>query len=167
MLTREIPGDLLLERRAVLGVLATGLAIVWAAPSAIVAGKPDVPFPHLRTQEIATDLKVGYAVLLVDLNGDGFHELIRGIPGQNGDVLDQRGQVVGSIGGGTVAMLSKFMPHAGEQILAHYPDSKIRIWADRNAHDSSVALKRYADPFYAANQRLTAVGINMANLGGL
>jgi hypothetical protein len=136
---------------------------------------PDGRFHHERTEFVFKTLSGTqsqlpfsvYGTLPVDLNGDGYHELIRGIPGQNGDVLDQRGQVVGSIGRGTVAMLSKFIPHPGEQILAHYPDGKIRIWADRNAHDSPVAMKRYANPFYAANQRLTAVGINMANLGGL
>ncbi|HKW86645.1 MAG TPA: VCBS repeat-containing protein, partial [Nitrospiraceae bacterium] len=33
-------------------------------------------FPRFRMQEIATDLKVGYAVLLVDLNGDGKKDIV-------------------------------------------------------------------------------------------
>jgi len=39
-------------------------------------GKADVVFPRFRMQELATDLKVGYAVLLVDLNGDGKKDIV-------------------------------------------------------------------------------------------
>ncbi len=38
--------------------------------------EPKVAFPRFRMQEIATDLKVGYAVLLVDLNGDGKKDIV-------------------------------------------------------------------------------------------
>jgi len=107
-----------------------------------------------------------HGTLPVDLNGDGHHEFVRGVPGHNGEVLDHRGQVVGNIGG-TVAMLSKFMQTPGEQILAFYPDGRVRVWADQNADDNQAALQRYSNPFYAANQRLTAVGANLVNLGGL
>src|SRR5438105_2250318 len=33
-------------------------------------------FPHFRVQELGTDLKVGYAVLLADLNGDGKKDIV-------------------------------------------------------------------------------------------
>jgi hypothetical protein len=33
-------------------------------------------FPRFRMEEIATDLKIGYAVLLVDLNGDGKKDIV-------------------------------------------------------------------------------------------
>jgi hypothetical protein len=36
----------------------------------------DVVFPRFRTQELATDLAIGYAVLLVDLNGDGKKDIV-------------------------------------------------------------------------------------------
>ena len=55
----------------------------------------------------------------------------------------------------------------GEQILCYYPDGTIRIWADKNARDGEIAKWRYGHPFYKANQRLTATGYNMVNLGGL
>jgi hypothetical protein len=92
--------------------------------------------------------------------------LVRGIPGQNGEALDRHGQTLGHIGG-TVAMLSHFMAQPGEQILAHYPDGTVRIWGDRRAKDSEAALARYVHTFYTANQRLTGVGYNLVNLGGL
>jgi hypothetical protein len=38
--------------------------------------KPDVSFSRFRVQEIETGLKVGYAVLLVDVNGDGKKDIV-------------------------------------------------------------------------------------------
>ncbi len=55
----------------------------------------------------------------------------------------------------------------GEQILYYYPDGTIKIWADRNAKDSKIALKRYRSPYYMLAQKLTASGANKVNLGGL
>jgi hypothetical protein len=107
-----------------------------------------------------------YGTLPVDFNGDGYHELVRGLPGQNGDVLDRQGNVLGSVGG-PVAMLSQFMDHPGEQVLVYQPDGVVRVWGDRNAVDSDAALARYRHPFYRANQRLTGTGYNLPNLGGI
>jgi hypothetical protein len=55
-----------LRQRA--GVGAVGLVLLAAAASA--ADPPKNGFPKFKTQEIATDLKIGYAVLLADLNAD-------------------------------------------------------------------------------------------------
>jgi hypothetical protein len=38
--------------------------------------KTDAPFPRFRVQEIETGLQIGYAVLLVDLNGDGKKDIV-------------------------------------------------------------------------------------------
>src|SRR5438445_5486338 len=38
--------------------------------------KSDVVFPHFRMQEIETGLKVGYAVLLEDINNDGKPDIV-------------------------------------------------------------------------------------------
>src|SRR5438876_5544943 len=43
---------------------------------ALFASPLHAAFPHFRVQEVATDLKVGYAVLLVDLNGDGKKDIV-------------------------------------------------------------------------------------------
>jgi hypothetical protein len=107
-----------------------------------------------------------FSTLPVDLDGDGLHELVRGLAEGDGAVLDRGGKVVGQLGG-HIALASKFLDRPGEQVLCYYPDGTLRIWADRNAQDSEAARARYAHPFYRANQRLTATGSNGINLGGL
>jgi len=107
-----------------------------------------------------------YRTIPVDLNGDGFHELVRGVPGGDGEVLDRHGRSFGRVGG-TVAMASRFMELPGEQLLCFYPDGTIRVWADANAADSGQALARYRDPFYENSQRLTGVGYNLCLMCGL
>jgi hypothetical protein len=127
--------------------------------------RDEFTFDALAGEPYALPFSV-YGTLPVDLDGDGFHELVYGIPGQDGAIVDGDGTHLGNVGG-PVAMLSKFMDHPGEQLLAYYPDGILRIWGDREAEDSSQALARYAHPLYAANQRLTGVGYNLVNLGGL
>jgi hypothetical protein len=102
----------------------------------------------------------------VDLDGDGRHEFVRGYFEGNGEVLDTAGNVVGNVGG-LSAMASKFTDLPGEQILSYAHDGTVRIWADRNAADSDPARCRYGHRYYASNQRLTACGYNLFNLGGI
>lgn len=102
-----------------------------------------------------------YESLPVDVDGDGFHELVKG-----GQVLDRNGKVLGSYAG-SVAMASKFFDLPGEQLLTWTTDGTVRIWSDPAARDSDRARARYAHPFYRANQRLSATGANHINLGGL
>ena len=45
-------------------------------PGRGVEPKTAVAFPRFRMQEIETGLKVGYAVLLVDVNGDGKKDIV-------------------------------------------------------------------------------------------
>src|SRR5205807_7083560 len=55
-------------------LLAALLAALVPAPAADLPGTPALP--KFRMQEIAADLKVGYAVLLVDIDGDGKKDIV-------------------------------------------------------------------------------------------
>lgn len=127
--------------------------------------REEFTYDALSGQPVSLPFSV-YRTMPVDLNGDGCHELVRGLPGGDGEVLDRDGTVVGTVGG-TVAMASRFLDLPAEQLLVYYPDGTARFWLDRNAAASPHALERYRHPFYEANQRLTAVGYNLCNLGGL
>src|SRR5262249_48476005 len=66
-----------LARLAAAGLLALPLALAGRGADA----PEPAALPHFRMQEIETGLGVGYAVLLVDLNGDGKKDIV---------VVDQR-----------------------------------------------------------------------------
>ncbi|NDP19979.1 MAG: hypothetical protein GZ091_02695 [Paludibacter sp.] len=105
----------------------------------------------------------------VDFNGDGVHELVCAL-GEQGDrkIYNNLGLVLGDVGkDGIVAMASKFYQLPGEQILVYYPNGVVKIFADKNAVDTPAAKQRYESTFYIRNQKLTAVGYNLVNLGGL
>ena len=85
-----------------------------------LTGQPiDLPFNAYQTKP-------------VDLTGDGYHELVRGISGGNGDVLDHRGNVIGNVGG-TVALIGSFCDLPGEQLLTYQGEGTVQIWANRDA----------------------------------
>ncbi|SDL32845.1 rhamnogalacturonan lyase family protein [Kriegella aquimaris] len=110
-----------------------------------------------------------YNTVPVDLDGDGYHEFACAI-GEQADrkVYNISGEVIADLGEKAyLAIASKFINLPGEQLLCYYPDGTIKIWADKNAKDSDVALKRYNSPYYKLTQKLTATGNNLINLGGL
>lgn len=107
-----------------------------------------------------------YTTIPVDLDGDGYHELVRGYFEGDGTVLDAGGREVGRTHG-HAALVSKFTRHPGEQILTYARDGKVRIFRDIHAQDTPEALARYRHRFYLPNQKLTGVGYNYFNLGGL
>ncbi len=102
----------------------------------------------------------------IDVNGDGYHEIVRGVAGGDAEVLDRQGNLIKKIGG-RVAACSKVLDHRGEQLLCYYPDGTIRIWGDTKAVDSAAASKRYNHRFYQANQRCPTKEYVMCMLGGL
>jgi hypothetical protein len=118
------------------------------------------------TGEPRTLLFSAYRTVPVDVNGDGIHELVRGLPGGDGALLDGEGRELARLGG-TVAAASKLMDHPGEQVLCYYPDGTLVVWGDANAIDSQEAHARYRHPYYASAQRLGAVGYNLTLLAGL
>jgi len=52
------------------------LLVSWAITARTEERQADVAFPTFRVQEIDTSLKVGYAVILVDINGDGKKDIV-------------------------------------------------------------------------------------------
>jgi hypothetical protein len=129
------------------------------------AGMDEFTFDIATGQPYPLDFSI-YRTIPVDVNGDGYHELVRGMPAGDGELLDRNGRSIGSVGG-TVAMASKFLDLPGEQILSFRSDGIVQIWADRNARDSEFASERYANPYYEACQRLYGVGYNLYIITGL
>jgi len=107
-----------------------------------------------------------YTTIPIDLNGDGILELVKGYFEGDGTVMDRQGRVLGKTGGLT-ALNSKFTGKPGEQMLSYHADGKMRIWFDRNAADTPAATARYQSRFYRTNQKLSGVGYNLFNLGGI
>ncbi len=81
-------------------------------------------------------------------------------------MLDAAGREVGRTYG-LAAVVSKFTRHPGEQILTYARDGRVRLYRDINAQDTPAALARYRHRVYLPNQKLTGVGYNFFNLGGL
>jgi hypothetical protein len=103
---------------------------------------------------------------LANLDGDGFHEIVRGAASGDGEVLTGSGERLGSVNG-AVAIAAQLLDAPGEQLLSYHEDGSARIWADRNAKDSALARERYASPLYRANRKLTGSGYNLNALAGL
>ncbi|MBN2451603.1 MAG: polysaccharide lyase 11 [Lentisphaeria bacterium] len=96
---------------------------------------PDGRFHQERT-EFVFDALTGtettlpfsvYGTRPVDLDGDGYDELVYGIPGQDGRVIDRHGRDLGSVSG-TAALTGKLLDHPGNQILVYQPDGTLRVW---------------------------------------
>jgi hypothetical protein len=115
-----------------------------------LTGEPvELSFPVLNTHA-------------VDLNGDGYHELIR----PDGAVLDRHGNIIANIGS-PPSCYTKLWNLLGEQLISTAGDGRIIVWADRTASDNSVALKRFNHPFYKINRKVLAVGYNGKVLCGV
>jgi hypothetical protein len=100
---------------------------------------------------------------------DGYHEFICAIDEQaDRNAYNLDGSVIVNLGEEAhFSMGSKILDLPGEHIISFYPDGTVKIWADLNAKDSEEAIKRYNHPYYKKAQKLTAVGYNLTNLGGL
>jgi len=109
-----------------------------------------------------------YSTVPVDLDGDGRHELVSRMFGREGRVVDRHGDHLGTLEGHVAhSQPSKLLDHPGEQVVTYTDGGRVRVWGDRDAEDSAAARERYAHPYYRKSQRLSAVGYNWRNLGGL
>lgn len=90
-----------------------------------------------------------YGRLPVNLNGDGWHETVRGAPvgDRPGDVLDRFGQPVGAVPG-RVAMARKILGRPGEQLVVYAPNAALQSVGNAHAEDTPAALERYASRYY-------------------
>lgn len=102
----------------------------------------------------------------VDINGDGLHEILRGVAAGDTELLGRDGQVLYHMGGKT-AMNTKILDLPGEQVMIYYPEGKIKIFCDRNAVDSEDTLRRYTSPFYKRNQYARNIENNLCMHGGI
>lgn len=141
-----------------------------------MAGR-DKNAPHDDLDEFGWHLPTGdprefdfpvYSTLPVDVDGDGDHELVYQSFGRGGRVVDGAGRHLGDVDDHVVRMPhSKLLDRPGEQVVSHTADGVVRVWGDRDASDSARARERYARPYYRKARRLSAVGYNWRNLGGL
>jgi len=102
----------------------------------------------------------------VDINGDGRHEILRGVAGGTTELLDRDGALLYTMGG-KVAMNTKIMNLPGEQVMVYYTDGVVKVFSDRNAVDSDSSMYRYAHPFYRRNQYARNIENNLCMHGGI
>jgi hypothetical protein len=119
---------------------------------------------HTGIEEFAFDALTGepvelgfstYRALPVDLDGDGFHELVRSngpTDDLDGAVLDRHGRKIAQLDG-HVALAGKLLQLPGEQLLLWRPEGEVSVVADADAMDTDFALARYANPFYELGAR--------------
>ena len=135
---------------------------------------PDGRF-HANPEIFSWDLTSGepltlpfpaYGTLPVDLDGDGKHEFLYGIPGQDGRLVNADGEALGTIPG-CAALLQHIGPWPGEQVLSFTPEGDVTLWRDLDAVDHENAHVRYDHPAYKNLTRFGATGWNLAILGGI
>jgi len=128
-------------------------------------GISEFAFDALSGKEIHLPYSV-FDTAPVDADGDGLHEILRGVAEGKTVLLDRKGNTLCEMGG-RVSMNSKFMDYPGEQVLTYHSDGYVRVWRDKKAVDSDRALARYKNPFYRANQYARTIEGNICILGGI
>jgi hypothetical protein len=129
----------------------------------------DKHWEYVFDADTGEKIDVGFSVyktLPVDLNGDGYHEIVRGLPAADGAVFDRTGNYSGTING-SVALSGKLIDRPGEQMIVYSPFGSISLWHDGNARDCDEALARYANPFYKKALSVSGNGYNWCILGGV
>jgi hypothetical protein len=150
------------------GLLATAIRIggQTKGPSGrFYKGVEEFVFDAMTGQPVQLPYSV-FDTAPIDIDGDGLHEIARGVAIGDVEIVGRDGSVIHQLGG-RVSMASKLMNHPGEQMLCFYPDGIIRIWGDANAEDSPEALRRYAHPFYKINQKFPTNEYRLCMLGGI
>ena len=102
----------------------------------------------------------------MDIDGDGLHEILRGVAGGDTELLDRNGRKIFHMGG-KVAMNTKILDFPGEQVMVYAPEGKVSIYRDVNARDCQRAKQRYASPYYIRNQYARNIENNLCMHGGI
>ena len=102
----------------------------------------------------------------VDVDGDGKHEILRGVAAGDTELIDRHGHRICHFGG-KVAMNTKILDAPGEQVMIYYPDGTVKIFGDVNAEDSDAALRRYGTSYYQRNQYARNIENNICMHGGI
>lgn len=108
----------------------------------------------------------------VDINGDGFHELVSASSAATGAaILNGRGETVAELPADAFfSHASRLLPdRVGEQVVVYQPGGRVAIYGINrpSADDSPAAARRFVHPFYLRNRKLSAVGYNLTLTGGL
>ncbi len=138
-----------------------GLTLAW------VSTRDDPPREFIyeaRTGRPVTSSGIGRGAYPVDCNGDGLMELAYGPRQGEGRVADRHGNRLATFEG-RIVTAGKLTSHPGEQIMTYTSDGAVRIWGCSSAQDMPRAKARWANPLYAANRRVLAVGYNTKILG--
>ncbi len=102
----------------------------------------------------------------VDADGDGLHEILRGVAAGDTELIDREGKRICHFGG-KVAMNTKILDMPGEQVMIYMPDGTVSIYADVNARDTPMAERRYNTPYYKRNQYARNIENNICMHGGI
>lgn len=102
----------------------------------------------------------------IDIDGDGIHEILRGVAAGDTYLLDSNGNQIFHFGG-KVAMNSKIMDYPGEQVMLYYSEGMVKIFRDEMAEDMPEAIARYKSPFYQRNRYSRNIENNICMLGGI
>lgn len=149
-------------------LVANGMRITGQTKDAVnryYTGITEFTFDALTGQEI----KIPYSLFdtaPVDIDGDGLHEILRGVAGGNTELLDRKGNQIFHMGG-KVAMNTKILDFPGEQVMIYGPDGKVRVFRDVNAKDCERAKARYRLPYYERNQYARNIENNICMHGGI
>lgn len=96
----------------------------------------------------------------IDLNGDGYHELLTVSGPEKGRLFDRNGTELARIDG-TLLRSGKLVEHPGEQLMMYQPgEPAVWILADEDAADGEIIRMRYATGYHRFMQKLTATGYN-------
>lgn len=115
------------------------------------SGQIEYHFDALTGNEVKLPYSLG-GKRPVDINGDGYHELIYK-SGETSVIINRKGDEIAVLEGGVI-LSGKLVDLPGEQIVT-LDQGELKLLTDINAKDSDFALERYKNPVYKINIKNT------------